>query len=75
MKLSETKTGGKYKVIRVGGFGLVKQRIAEMGILPGIMVKVLGAAPLQDPIEIEVRGNNVSIRRGEASYVEIEEVD
>ena len=54
---------------------MVKLRIAEMGIIPGITVKVLGAAPLQDPIEIEVRGNDVSIRRSEASYIEVEEAD
>ena len=75
MKLSEARTGGKYRVLRVGGSGLVKQRIAEMGIVPGVVVKVLRAAPLKDPIEIEVREDNISIRRGEASYVEVEEVD
>ena len=52
--------------------GGVFLRLREMGVLPGTTVKLLRAAPLGDPLEIQIRGYNLSLRRAEAGSIEVE---
>jgi ferrous iron transport protein A len=59
-------------VARVEGSDDISQRLLEMGLTPGTVVRMLGAAPLGDPLELELRGYRLSVRRGEAERVELE---
>lgn len=58
-------------ITSVGGERLFRRRLLEIGLLPGTPVRVLSIAPLGDPIEIELRGSRLSIRRREAELVEV----
>lgn len=70
MKLSELQTGEEAIIIKVKGIGAFRKRIVEMGFIKGQKIKVIKNAPLKDPIEYEVMGYNVSLRRHEASFIE-----
>jgi len=70
--LSELPRGGSARVKRVAGLDEVSVRLMEMGLTPGVEVRCLGAAPLGDPLEYEVRGYRLSLRRQEAALVEVE---
>lgn len=70
--LKEVKIGETVKVARLGGEGAVKRRIMDMGITKGTEIYVRKAAPLGDPIEITVRGYELSIRKADAANIEIE---
>lgn len=70
--LRETKIGETVKVIRLNGEGAVKRRIMDMGITKGTDVYVRKAAPLGDPIEVTVRGYELSIRKADAQMVMVE---
>jgi ferrous iron transport protein A len=59
-------------VLRVEGSDDISQRLLEMGLTPGTQVRLLGVAPLGDPLELELRGYRLSIRRSEAARVEVE---
>lgn len=72
--LSQAKVGKVYRVVRVEGGGIVKRRLLDLGIIPGVEVKVVRRAPLGDPIEVIARGNPITIRRGEAENIVLEEV-
>jgi len=72
--LSELAIGGSARIIRVTGSGAISMRLLEMGLTPGVTVSLLGVAPLGDPIELDVRGYRLSVRRSEAACVEIERV-
>ncbi len=74
LRLSEAAAGRRYRVVRVSGSGPVRRRMMDMGILPGAVIRVLGRAPLGDPISVEVRGTMVTVRVSEASLVLVEEV-
>ena len=63
--------GGRCTVVRVGCEGCLGQRLGDLGLVPGEMVTVVRNAPLRDPIEIKVSGFLVSLRRCEASLVEV----
>ncbi len=75
MKLSELKTGEKAVVAKVYGKGSFRSRIIEMGFVKGSQVRVLMNAPLKDPIEYEIIGYRVSLRREEAALIEVVKVD
>ena len=75
LRLSEAEEGRVYRIVGIEGMGLVRRRILDLGLLPGLEIRVVRKAPLRDPMEVEARGNPVSIRRAEASYVILEEVD
>lgn len=75
MRLSEAEVGRSYSVVKVEGPGHVRRRLMDLGLLPGAKLKVLRLAPLGDPLEVEVKGYSLSIRRSEASYVEVVEED
>ncbi len=72
VRLSELEPGEEGVVVKILGRGPVVRRMADMGLTPGTRVKVLRKAPLRDPIEFEVRGYNLSLRRDEASLVLVE---
>lgn len=69
--LSELKVGESGRVARLAGEGSVKRRIMDMGLTKGSEVTVRKVAPLGDPIEITVRGYELSIRKDEAAKVEM----
>jgi len=70
--LREVKVGSTCKVVRLHGEGAVKRRIMDMGITRGVEVYVRKVAPLGDPIEITVRGYELSIRKADAEMIEVE---
>ena len=70
--LKQVKIGDKVKVVKLHGDGAVKRRIMDMGITKGVDVSVRKVAPLGDPIEITVRGYELSIRKADAEMIEVE---
>ena len=70
--LREIKIGATAKVVKLHGEGPVKRRIMDMGITKGVEVFVRKVAPLGDPLEISVRGYELSIRKGDAEIIEVE---
>jgi ferrous iron transport protein A len=69
--LATLAPGGSARVERLGGDDVITLRLLEMGLTPGVAVRVVGRAPLGDPIEVELRGYRLSLRRSEASRVEV----
>lgn len=70
--LKDIKVGKTAKVVKVEGMGAVKRRIMDMGITKGVEVYVRKVAPLGDPIEVMVRGYELSIRKADAQMVIVE---
>ena len=70
--LKSAKIGETVKVKKLHGEGAVKRRIMDMGITRGVDVYIRKVAPLGDPIEVTVRGYELSIRRGDADMIETE---
>ncbi len=71
--LRDAKIGETVKVKKLTGEGAVKRRIMDMGITKGIEVYVRKVAPLGDPVEVTVRGYELSLRKADAEMIEIEE--
>ena len=69
MTLNELEIGKTAKVVRLNGAGAVKRRIMDMGITKGTVVTLNKLAPLGDPIEITMRGYELSIRKDEAAII------
>ncbi len=72
--LRHVKIGDTCKVVRLNGEGAVKRRIMDMGITKGVEIYVRKVAPLGDPIEITVRGYELSLRKADAEMIEVEVV-
>ena len=70
--LKQAKIGETVKVLKLHGEGAVKRRIMDMGITTGVDVYVRKVAPLGDPIEVTVRGYELSIRKADADMIEVE---
>ena len=70
--LKDVKIGSTVKVVKIHGEGAIKRRIMDMGITKGVELYVRKAAPFGDPIEIYVRGYELSIRKADAEMVEVE---
>ncbi len=70
--LASAKVGQCGKILHVEGLDDVAIRLLEMGLLPGVDFEMLGIAPLGDPIEIEIRGYRLSLRKSEAARITIE---
>ncbi len=66
------KVGDNVKVTKINGTGAVKRRIMDMGITKGVEIEVRRVAPLGDPIELTVRGYQLSIRKADAQMIEVE---
>ena len=70
--LSEIEIGGRGRVVRVDGIDEISIRLLEMGLTPGVEFSMIGSAPLGDPLELEVRGYRLSLRKSEAARVEVQ---
>ena len=70
--LGEVRVGETAVVKRIGGEGPLRRRVMDMGITRGIQVMVRKVAPLGDPIELRVRGYELSLRKADAEIVEVE---
>lgn len=70
--LKDVKVGQDAKVVKLHGEGAIKRRIMDMGITKGVVVHIRKVAPLGDPIEITVRGYELSIRKADAQMIEVE---
>ncbi len=70
--LSQLKIGERGKVLAVHGEGAVRRRLFDMGITPGAEIYLRKKAPLGDPIEISLRGYELTLRKSEAAHVEME---
>jgi ferrous iron transport protein A len=70
--LADLPVGARGRVNRINGADEVSCRLMEMGLTPGVELALVGVAPLGDPLELELRGYRLSIRRTEAARVEIE---
>ncbi|MCG8584456.1 MAG: ferrous iron transport protein A [Pirellulales bacterium] len=74
-RLSELAIGARGRVSQVHGTDAISIRLMEMGVTPSVEVAVIGAAPLGDPIELEIRGYRLSVRRSEAERVDVDTSD
>ena len=72
MTLNEIPVGGVCTVTKLNGTGKLRRRIMDMGITKGVEIKVVKIAPLGDPMELNVRGYEVSIRKSEAESIEVQ---
>lgn len=70
--LKESKVGDIVRVVKLHGEGAVKRRIMDMGLTKGVDVQIRKVAPLGDPIEVTVRGYELSIRKADADMIEVE---
>ena len=70
--LKQAKVGDTVTVVKLHGEGAVKRRIMDMGITKGVTVYVRKVAPLCDPVEVNVRGYELSIRKADAEMIEIQ---
>ena len=71
IRLNQVKVGSSVRVVRVHGEGALRQRILDMGLTKNAEVKVLKMAPFGDPIEMTVRGFQLSLRKAEAACIEV----
>ena len=72
--LSELKPGEKGRIVKVRGSGGVHRRILDMGVVSGTEVEVERVAPLEDPIEVTLKGYHLTLRKGEAKGIQVEVV-
>ena len=70
--LKAAKVGDTVRVVKLHGEGAVKRRVMDMGLTKGVEVHIRKVAPLGDPVEITVRGYELSIRKADAEMIEIE---
>ncbi len=72
MTLRDVKVGKTVRVVKIDGEGPLKRRIMDMGITKGVEIYVRKLAPLGDPIEIRVRGYELTLRKADAETIEVE---
>ncbi len=72
MTLKEAKIGSTVTVKKINGEGALKRRIMDMGITKGVSVYIRKVAPLGDPIEVTVRGYELSLRKADAASIEVD---
>ena len=70
--LRDAKCGETVRVTKISGEGAVKRRIMDMGIVKGVEIYVRKVAPLGDPVEVTVRGYELSLRKADAEKIEVE---
>lgn len=71
MTLTNLPVGQDARVVAISGKGAVSRRLMEMGVIPGVSVQMIKAAPFGDPIEIRVRGYSLAMRKNEADSIEV----
>jgi ferrous iron transport protein A len=69
--LKSVPVGGSARVVSVNGDNSISKRLMEMGIVPGVSLKVVKTAPFGDPIEVRVRGYSLAMRKNEAESIEV----
>jgi len=74
MKLNHLKTGKKGIIVTVGGNGALRRRLLDLGLTPKTEITVIKYAPLGDPIEVSLRGFELTLRKDEAAVVDVREV-
>lgn len=74
MYLDQLKIGKEAKILTVGGEGELRCRLLDMGLIPKTTVKVCKVAPMGDPIEIQLRGYELTIRKEDAAKIEVSEL-
>lgn len=72
MTLRDLKPGETAKVVAINAEGAFKRRIMDMGITTGVSIKLVKVAPLGDPVEVTVRGYQLSLRKDEATSIQVE---
>lgn len=72
MTLGDLRPGEKAKVVSIGTTGAMRQRILDMGVTPNVQVQLIKIAPLGDPVEITVRGYQLSLRKSEAALIQVQ---
>lgn len=75
MTLKDIKVGQAARVTKINGEGAIRRRIMDMGIVKGVEIFVRKAAPLGDPIELNLRGYELSMRKDDASIIEVEPIE
>lgn len=70
--LKDAGIGERLKVVKITGEGATKRRIMDMGITKGVQIYVRKVAPLGDPVEVTVRGYELSLRKNDASMIQVE---
>jgi len=73
MKLANLPVGKTAKVLSIDGNTPITKRLMEMGVVPGVAVRLVKSAPFGDPVEIRVRGYNLAMRKSEAQTIEVEQ--
>lgn len=73
MTLKNLPVGTNAKVVSVAGNNAITKRLMEMGVVPGVSVRVIKSAPFGDPIEIRLRGYSLAMRKSEADTIEVSE--
>jgi ferrous iron transport protein A len=73
--LKDVKVGGKARVIKINGEGAVRRRIMDMGITKNVEIFVRKMAPFGDPMELNLRGYELTLRKEDASMIEVEETE
>lgn len=71
MTLEHVKVGQTVTVLHVRGTGALRRRLLDMGILPGTVIRITGAAALGDPLELSLRGYTLTLRRADGALVEV----
>ena len=74
MRLSEMKVGTSARIKTVKGEGVLRKRLLDLGLTPGTIVMMRRTAPMGDPIQLHLRGYELTLRRREAEKMEIQEV-
>ena len=72
MKLSEMNVGETGRIIKVNGTGIIRKRLLDMGVTPSSIVYLRKKAPLGDPIEITIRGYELTLRKEESAFIDVE---
>ena len=75
MKLNEVEIGHSYRVLSLNGEGKVKRRLRDMGVIKGTIINFHKVAPLGDPLQITLRGYELSLRKKDAEIIEVERVE
>jgi Fe2+ transport system protein FeoA len=74
MNLAKIEIGEEAEVVEIIGKNAVTRRLMEMGVVPGVSIKVIKNAPFGDPIQILVRGYNLALRRSEAERIQVQSI-
>ena len=71
LTLNDTSPGARVRIHRHNAVGAVRQRLLDLGLMPNALVEVVRAAPLNDPIELRLEATDITLRRREASTIEV----